>query len=294
MSEIAVIPDLHADPDRLEASLGAATQARLAFLGDFIDAGKATARADDRTVLKRVRHLVEDRDALAVMGNHELNAVLYHTTGSHGHPLRPHLPQNRDQHASFLSAFGTGTKEARAWCDWFLTLPLWQERDGLRLVHACWDVAAIATIAARRPDARLRPEDLAEVAAKETPFARAVERLTSGPEVRLPRNGAFHDGKGVRRVHVRLAWWRAQGGTWRDAALSVPDPGELPDEPVRGAEGLPVYPPDAPPVLVGHYKMTGAPRIEAARAACLDYPNAPCLYLWRGGTALSDHDLLTV
>lgn len=47
-----VIPDIHADPDRLDATL-ARLDGPLAFLGDFID-GK-NGHGDDRAVLTRVR-----------------------------------------------------------------------------------------------------------------------------------------------------------------------------------------------------------------------------------------------
>jgi hypothetical protein len=289
----AVVPDIHADQNRLDTSLACAGSAPLAFLGDFIDSMSAE-QADDAAVLQSVRSLIDERGARAVMGNHELNAILFHTTGPDGQPLRPHLPRNIDQHASFIARFGVGTDEARHWCDWFLTLPLWLDLDGVRLVHACWDAQAIATISARRPDGRLRPEDLEEVAAKTSDFAKAVEQLTSGPEVRLPEGHSFHDRKGVERHHVRLSWWRLAGGTWRDASLAVPNPKELPVGEITNADGLPVYAASEPPVFCGHYKMKGPPRIEAPQAACLDYPETPCIYLWQGETALHKQNLLVV
>lgn len=291
MTTRIIIPDLHADPDRLEASLKAAGDTRFAFLGDFIDAGE-NASSDDEAVLKRVRTLVEERNAVAIMGNHELNAILFHRTDEDGNPLREHSKKNRDQHKSFVDIFDIATPGALEWTEWFLTLPLWLELDRLRLVHACWDNDAIATVARRRPDGRLRPEDLPEVAAKKTPFAQAVETLTSGPEVPLPSGHSFHDIYGNERHNVRVAWWKAQRGTWRDVALSVPRPEELPDSQVSGTDGIPFYPDDAPPVFVGHYKMPGSPRIEWANAACLDYPAQPCVYRWEGEQRLQEGNLL--
>ena len=73
------IPDIHADPQRLRSSLEAAGDGPLTFLGDFIDAGQAVEAPDDRAVLEEVRDLIEAGRARAVMGNHELNAILYHT-----------------------------------------------------------------------------------------------------------------------------------------------------------------------------------------------------------------------
>ncbi|WP_370743830.1 metallophosphoesterase [Roseinatronobacter ekhonensis] len=292
LTQTLIIPDLHADPNRLDASLRLVPrQAQIAFLGDFIDAGKNVAHPDDGTVLHRVMALVETGEALAVMGNHELNALLFHRADAKGRPLRQHDPKNLAQHGSFCARFGIGTPEAIAQTQWFLTLPLWQDLGGLRLVHACWHPSAIATIAARRPDGRLREDDLEEIARKETPFARAVDLLLSGPEIPLPPGISFRDNAGHCRTDVRIAWWRSGPSTWREAALSVPDPDDLPDAPIEANDDITFYDEDQPPVLVGHYKMRGTPQIEGPAAACLDYPDAPCVYHWNSDEPLREEGL---
>ena len=292
MTATTIIPDIHADPARLDASLAAAEGKRIAFLGDLIDAGSKVGQPDDGYVLEKARDLVESGRALAIMGNHELNAILFHTFNTKGEPLRKHSQEHIAQHKSFIDRFGS-TSEVKAWTDWFLTLPLWLEVDGLRLVHACWDQDAIDTIAKRRPDGRLTADDLEEVADKEKPtaFAAAVEMLTSGPEVPLPNGHSFHDSKGKNREKVRIAWWRAATGTWREVALSVPDLEELPDEPIAGTESLSIYPESSPPVLFGHYKIWDTPRIDHSHASCLDFPDAPCVYHWSGGKMLDSKGL---
>mgnify|MGYP003118122095 CR=1 FL=1 len=294
MNEYIIIPDIHADIDRLEASLKLAKGAPVAFLGDFIDAGKWTKQVDERAVLSRVRRLVDSGRAVAVMGNHELNAILYHRKDANGAWLRSHTAMKTRQHRSFLEAFGVGTEEAKDWTAWFLTLPLWRDLDDVRLVHACWDDAAINIIKARRPDGRLHPDDLPEVAAATSPFGKAVERLLSGPEVSLPEGYMFHDTNNHERRAVRLAWWRPKAVTWREACLSVPKPDELPAGAIPPDTGALRYRADAPPVFVGHYKMKGIPCIEAPNAACLDYPAKPCAYRWRAGEALSADNLITI
>ncbi|MTH60049.1 metallophosphoesterase [Paracoccus litorisediminis] len=281
-----VIPDIHADPERLEASLQAVGSGQLAFLGDFIDAGKKVARPDDRAVLTRIRDLVEG-GAKAVMGNHELNAILFH----HPDQLRAHSDKNCTQHRSFVETFSIATPEAREWTDWFMTLPLWLDLGGLRLVHACWSQQDIDLIAARRPDGRLRPEDLPEIASPSSPFGLAVKSLTSGPEVTLPAGYAFSDFGGVVRTEMRVAWWRSGATTWREAALSVPDPLSIPETTLPSGILSDIYPSDAPPVLVGHYKMTGEPLVEGS-AACLDYPGAPLAYHWQGEVRLTEDNLI--
>lgn len=288
MSSFTIIPDIHADIARLERSL-AAVKGRPAFLGDFIDAGGDRA-GSDRAVLERVRKLVDGGRAVAVMGNHELNAVLYHTIVD-SRPLRTHSKKNRNQHRSFLNAFGPDPGKARYWVDWLLeALPLWHEADGFRLIHAYWSDTDINLIRERRPDGRLTKEDLPEVAAKETPFAQAVDHLLSGQEAKLPGPYSFLDSKGALRRYVRLAWWR-DITTWQDAALSVPDPSSLPKEQIPPELDLVRYPDDAPPVFVGHYKMTGIPQIEQTNAVCLDYPEAACVYHWQGESGLQAENL---
>lgn len=291
MTSLTVIPDIHADLGRLHASLDAAYGSNIAFLGDFIDAGNSVDLPDDASVLSEVRSLVDNQGALAVMGNHELNAILFHRRDKKGAPLRRHSPKNVSQHASFLDDIGFATPAAIEWTEWFLNLPLWVELDGLRLVHACWDEASIDVIRERRPDGRLQVEDLEEVALKQTSFAKAVESLTSGPEVLLPGEFWFHDNKGNRRREVRLAWWKPQQGTWRDLALAVPEVQQLPDTPVIGAEAIMIYGEEQMPVLVGHYKMKGDPIIEVGQAACLDYPDFRCVYHWSGERKLIQGNL---
>ena len=278
-----VIPDLHADPNRLDTTL-ARLHGPLAFLGDFID-GK-NGQGDDRAVLTRVRGLM-DRGAVAVMGNHELNAILFH------HGLREDNTKNRRQHESFLTAFGHATPEALSWTDWFLTLPLWLDLGGLRLVHACWRDQDIATIAARRPDGRLHPDDLPEIHSESSEFGRAVKRLVSGPEVLLPSGLSFVDGGGTVRLAVRLAWWRNDMPTWRDAVLSVDDVTRLPDTPLPDDLRAEAYPSDATPVLVGHYKMRGLPQVSGV-AASLDYPATACAYRWSGEKTLKQNHLVVI
>ena len=155
----------------------------------------------------------------------------------------------------------------------------------MRLIHACWSEPEIALIRERRPDGRLRAEDLPEIARENTEFGRAVKLITSGREIPLPAGVSFIDKGGHRRHDIRLAWWR-EDKTWRDAALSVPDRTSLPDSALPEAVVTAAHPAGEGPVFVGHYKIEGAPRIENENVLCLDYPGTPCVYRWRGEARL--------
>src|ERR1035437_9170489 len=114
---------------------------KVIFLGDFIDRGPKIPQ-----VLEIVRPMIEEEEALAVMGNHELNALAYHTADPEapGEYLRRHTRKNEKQHRMTMEQLNTG--ELAASLEWFRTLPLWLDLDGLRVVHACWDEHAAATI----------------------------------------------------------------------------------------------------------------------------------------------------
>ena len=103
-----VIPDIHGQAKKLKSALsnlgysekkGAWRHSdptrHVVYLGDFIDRGP-----DNREVIRIVRGMIDSGTASAVMGNHELNAIHFHTNGENG-PLRPHTDKNIDQHKSF-------------------------------------------------------------------------------------------------------------------------------------------------------------------------------------------------
>ena len=292
-----IIPDLHADYDRLEKSLKLVSSDEVIFLGDLIDAGYATNTPNDLKVLKQVRNLMENDGARCILGNHELNAILFHrlSTGT-GKPLRAHDPSKIRQHQSFINTFGVATPEALQWTTWMLNkMPLWIDLPGLRLVHAQWDTRAIKEISKRRPTGYLKAEDLEEIADKKSAFAKAVETLTTGAEVTLPNKATFKDKNGTSRSKVRLAWWKPQGCTWQEMALSIEDTSMLPAEPFP--ESIMknfTYSDSNPPVLVGHYKMTGDLAVHSPNATSLDYPKNACIYKWKGEDKLLSSQLISI
>ena len=148
-----LIGDIHGHADELVQLLEALgyqkaqgvyrhPERKVIFLGDFIDRGPKI-----RQVLEIVRPMIEEGKALAVMGNHELNALAYHTEDpeSPGEYLRRRSPKNEKQHRKTVEQLKPD--ELVSYLDWFRTLPMWLDLDGLRVVHACWDEQAINTIA---------------------------------------------------------------------------------------------------------------------------------------------------
>ncbi|CAG2155559.1 Bis(5'-nucleosyl)-tetraphosphatase, symmetrical [Cupriavidus yeoncheonensis] len=241
------------------------------FVGDFIDRGPHQLET-----VNIVRRMVEGGHALAVMGNHEFNAIAWYLEDpvQEGEYLRPHSGEvgekNRRQHAAFL-AEAEGTREHREAIDWFLTLPLWLELPELRVVHACWHPRYMADLASvLRPGNRLDDALVAAASRKGTPEYRAVEALLKGIEIPLPRGSSFRDKDGVERHDARVRWWDSAAITYRQAALVPPgsDTHLTDDEIPREAQ---VGYANDKPVFFGHYWLTGNPQVQSPCVACIDY-----------------------
>ncbi|MEQ8717719.1 MAG: metallophosphoesterase [Acidimicrobiales bacterium] len=270
---------------------------RAIFVGDLIDRG-----TDQIDVLQTVRAMVDSGAALAIAGNHEFNAVAFHTPRPGGGFCRPHIKKNRDQHEAFLAAVGLSSAEHDEWIGWFQTLPLWLELDGLRVVHAAWDQHAIdvlrdsATLGAGNtltPELVVKATEGRADDGSRTPEWRAIEHLLKGPEV--PIDPAYEDKGGKERKRARFQWWRPDADTLRRGALipsgtKTVDGGDyppLPDDPIDP----PMRPyTDAVPVIYGHYWETGVPELTSPKTACVDYSagngEALVAYRWSGETHL--------
>ena len=248
------------------------------FMGDFIDRGPKI-----RETLEIVRPMIDSGTALAVMGNHELNALAFHTPdpekpGSH---LRPHNEKNSNQHAETRRQVPAG--ELISYLAWFRTLPLWLDLDGLRVVHACWDETRMAKISGAITD-----EFLYSACVRDEPLFEPVEAILKGKEAKLPPGATFRDKDGHEQTATRVKWYeRPDGHTYRTYAMAS-EPIEsdlpLPEEVVQAAVS---YPENAKPVFVGHYWLSGRqPELLRHNIACVDWSVAKggflCAYRWDG------------
>jgi hypothetical protein len=280
METIDIIPDIHGQITKLRTALHALGWRRgpsgwihpdpergIVFLGDFIDRGP-----DNRAVLHLVRDLMDSGKARAIMGNHELNALHFHSRHPvTDQPLRTHSEKNRRQHETFLEEFKDRSAEMRDATAWMLRLPLFLETEGFRAVHACWSDATIDRLRRISPKGVLSEEHLVRTADPDDPLFGLVAEVTKGPEWRLPPGFSFRDKYGQTRDHIRVQWWKADVSTWRDIAMSVPVADDLPDAPLPAAFVAQTYPLHARPVFFGHYWLDGDPVLQAPNALCLDY-----------------------
>jgi len=269
---------------------------RVIFLGDFIDRGP-----QQRAVLDTVRPMLAAGTALAVMGNHEFNAIAWATPDASGSGfLRVHSGKNLDQHRAFLQAFACCSADYADTIDWFRTLPLWLDLGELRIIHACWDQQAINRLTAVQQGSTLLHGALLESACHPGSWQyAAIETLLKGKEIALQPGVSFRDKDGTMRQHIRVRWWDREATTYR-AAFMGPESARthIPDDEIAG-DHLVDYAHNAPPVFLGHYWMEGTPAPLAENIACLDYSVAKpggklVAYRWNGERRLLRQSFVSV
>ncbi len=301
-----VIGDVHGQADLLDGLLQqmgyeqasgcwSHPNRRAIFVGDLIDRGPQQVRT-----LRTVKAMVDAGSALIVSGNHEFNAIAYATA----HPdkpdefLRPHKECKTRQHEAFLAEVKFGSEDHQTWIDWFMTMPLWLDLDGLRIVHACWDPSAMEVLADQVSSTNCLTDDLVYLATqKGSKEWGAIEHLLKGPELDL--EVPYLDKGGERRSAARMNWWSSDATSLADLAYIPPGTTTIDGLPYPPLSSDPIDRPVAPyiddiPVFYGHYWMPKdeTPMKTADSTICVDYSAAKggplVAYRWSLGEELSD------
>jgi hypothetical protein len=301
-----VIGDVHGHADKLEGLLRqmgydedtgawAHPERQAIFVGDLIDRGKT-----QRRTVELARKMVEAGSARIVLGNHEFNAIAWATPNPEvpGEHLRPHSrkvgARNRKQHKTFLDEVGEDSARHRDYIAWFRSIPLWLDLGELRIVHACWNRAAMEVLEPwLSHDSSVTHALMVEGSRKGSAEYDAIETVLKGPEIDLPEGMAYLDKDKHPRKKARLRWWDADATTLRRAA-EIPsdartpdgDPfAELPDTPLGDGVNAPYT--DDVPVIFGHYWRTGPRPVDTSMTACVDYSAATVgplvAYRWQMG-----------
>jgi hypothetical protein len=147
------------------------------FVGDLIDRGPAIGET-----LEIVKAMVDAGSAICAMGNHELNALAFQTPDGTGSYIRPHTKKNIKQHAKTLEFFESQPSAKEHYLEWFWSLPLWLDFEGLRVVHASWDQGMIDWLLTPN----LTPARLALTASRNSEMFRCLDALLKGIEIELP------------------------------------------------------------------------------------------------------------
>lgn len=242
------------------------------FLGDIIDRGPRI-----REALHLVHAMVEAGQAHCIMGNHEFNALGWHTPAppeSGKTYVRDHTPRYEMLLQQTFQQFEHYPADWQAFLDWFMELPLFLECARFRVVHACWDNAVIDQLRQRLSQGQLDPAFLAEAAFADRFAAKALDRLLRGTDMPLPEGLTLTSAEGFTRSFFRTKFWEENPKTYGDIVFQ---PDGLPEKAARlplspsQKSRLYLYGPDEPLLFVGHYWRSGEPAPIRHNLACLDY-----------------------
>lgn len=237
------------------------------FVGDYIDRGPKIVET-----LELVYKMTENDAAIALMGNHEYNAVGFNLPDSNGGYKRPHLIKNYLQHHETLSQFKNRQNRYDDYVDWFKTLPVFYEHELFRAAHAAWDEKAISFIQEHCGETNIIPEhswnDAADI---DGILFDPLEIILKGRELSLPNGQTFVDKDGHNRAEIRVKWWENPKFNSMRSMSILPLDG-LSNEPLDVfQEDFNYYTEDQLPVFFGHYWLKDQPNLYRENICCLDY-----------------------
>lgn len=275
MPTIDVIGDIHGYAHKLRRLLSrlgyeqsggvyGSPDRRTIFVGDLIDRGPAIGE-----VIEIVERMLRAGAAQIVMGNHEFNALCFHTPDEKGGYLRPHTDKNCAQHAATISYFEKNPGAMDRALTWFYSFPLWLDLGFARIVHAAWSPSAIRLL--KTP--YLTPESLVPASTKETPKYWAVETLLKGVEPTLPPGLSFFDKDERERTQIRVRWWLKPDAERTVADTVFPPDSTLPNTRFTTPSQWEPYELTGPPVIFGHYWLPKdwPPVAIMPNVICVDY-----------------------
>jgi hypothetical protein len=265
------------------------------FVGDFINRGPQIKKT-----IRIIRKMVENGNALAVLGNHEINIIIAYLKDKKGNPLvKPPLKS----FVSGLKTFNEFSNTPEEWQDhlrWLRTLPLFLELDGIRVVHACWSDQAIAYIKTNLPPGKIKKEVFKKLYKNTgSELAKNIWLVTKGLQFKMPGDLKIINNKGVSPRSFRMRWWeKPEGKTFEE--LSFESKFHFPDytiPPEIIPESLP-YPENAPIVFFGHYCRSNGPHIIKPNVCCLDTcitgSKTLIAYRWNGEHVLKAENLVKI
>ncbi len=266
-------------------------QRKVIFVGDYVDRGP-----EIRETLQLVKAMTDSGAAIALMGNHEYNAVAYATADGKGDFLRSHNATHTRQHQATLDQFAGHESEWQSYLQWFRTLPLFADLGYARVVHACWDAENIDWLKANNGNF-LSDELLFASHVRGSKAYDVINETLKGKEFNIPAAYSWHDKDGHLRNANRVRWWvDPQDSNYGSFLFNCPPQlsSQIPTE-IK----VNIYPADAPPVFFGHYWLEdNFPVIQSNNVVCLDYSVAKggslVAYRWSGEQVLEVANFVSV
>jgi len=235
---------------------------KVVFVGDFIDRGPQI-----RATLEIVKSMCDNGTATAVMGNHEYNAILFHTQKKGGGFYREHGFKEINSHFETLKQFKDDPQEWYEYIEWFKTLPLFIETENYRVVHAFWSQSHVDFL--KSNPIQWNGSWFEKVTDDSNYEFQLVEELLKGKEHKLPNGYSFLDKDCTTRTESRVKWWHQIEGQilYGDYLINCPE-----NLKHKTLEYTPDKIPLDKPIFFGHYWLKeDSPTVMNSNAICLDY-----------------------
>jgi hypothetical protein len=272
-----IIGDVHGHADQLKSLLKnmgytlkddcySHPKRKAVFVGDFINRGPKI-----RETLLLIRKMVEKGSAFAILGNHEMYAVLYYLRDIEGKYYKKRIPKYRLLINQTLEEFEPFQEELKNHLKWLRTLPMFLDFGAIRVIHACWDDKNIKLLRENIIEPKLTKTILREIALNGTKFSKSFWESCKGIDFELPRDLLIFDEEGRPHRSFRMKWWdNPEGKTFME--VSIESRFELPAytiprELVRIRNP---YPENAPIVFFGHYSLVEGFGIIKNNVCCVD------------------------
>jgi len=265
------------------------------FVGDFVNRGP-----EIRKTLRIVRKMVENENALAILGNHEINAITYYLKDKDGSPLIKTPGKNFLALYKTINQFAEYQEEWKSHRKWMRELPLYLDLGEIRIVHACWSESAIELLKITESEGKSRNSIFRKVYKKpKSPLGKCVLKLTKGIDFKMPGDLKIINNKGVSPQSFRMRWWEVPvGKTFEE--MSFDSKFVLPDYeiPKQVIPQIVPYPENAPVVFFGHYCRHEGPHIIKPNLCCVDScvagTRSLTAYRWNGEKVLDINNIVQV
>ena len=266
-----IIGDVHGYADRLQILLKRLgyykkegiwihDSATAIFVGDFIDRGP-----DSKKVISIIKKMIKAGSAEAILGNHEINAILYFTCNNKGKAIRQPLATRKVYLDKFRKEY-KNPKKFKKDIKWLRTLPLFLEKDDFRVVHAYWSDKNIEKLKELYTNGKLKRRTLKLISNKDSDIFQPFWETVKGLEIQLPKNLILKNSKDSRITNFKIKWWihsSDENALSEDKNLS----GHLKKNHFPKFE---FYSPDAPVLFFGHYCLIKGPFIFNPNICCID------------------------
>ena len=232
------------------------------FIGDYIDRGPKIFET-----VELVKKMQETGNAIALMGNHELNFLELNYKDKEGNSFRSQGKRNqvKETDAAFKG------KDLNSYLNWIAQLPIALESEHFRAVHAQWEVEAVENIKKSTIE-RLDEEGLRSVYTTPNLY-KSIEILLKGKELKLPATLHYKDHGSEPRTEARIKWWQP-----RKRTLFGEDFASLPEHMIDKDISAFIhdyefyYEKKHIPVFFGHYWMDAKKvKLMSTNACCVDY-----------------------